>query len=69
MMSAKEIINEIAMRLCLDKKELAKEIKVSVPTAYSYANGYRKPKIKTIKELLRLAKKAKVKAKVEDFLD
>lgn len=69
MMSDMNIVKKIRLNLCQDHQEFAQELGVSVPTIYSWENGNRKPsRIKNIKILMQLAKKAKVKAKVEDFL-
>lgn len=62
------VMKKIAARLFLDRKDIADILGISQSAVYSYMNGHRRPRIKTIKKILMLAKKAKVRANVEDFL-
>lgn len=68
-MSDINLIKRIRLNLGLTQEEFSKELGVKPPTVYSYENGSRRPRIKTINELMRLAKKAKMKVKAEEFLN
>lgn len=68
-MKAAKAIKMIRQALCLEQQEFAKQIGVTKSSVCNYEKGIRMPRLPTIRKILDLAKKNKIKIGVEDFLD
>jgi transcriptional regulator with XRE-family HTH domain len=68
-MATAEVIKQLRMALCLEQKELAALIGISASSISHYEAHVRMPKMSTIRKLLELAKKNKIKISVEDFYE
>lgn len=67
-MSAKENIKKLRVALGLELAELAKELNVSKGTISNWEHGRRAPRLSTIRDIVALAKKHKLKFAFEDFV-
>lgn len=68
-MSAANVIKRLRQALCLEQQEFAEKIGVTKSSVCNYEKGIRVPRLPTIRKILELAKKHKIKIGVEDFLD
>ena len=68
MMSAGETIKRIRLSLCFDQQEFGKLIGVNKGSVCNYEKGVRLPRLPTIRKIMDVAKKNKIKVSVEDFL-
>lgn len=68
MMSASDAIKRIRKHMLLEQKEFGLLIGKSKQAIWHYEKGTRYPKLETIRKILDLAKKHKIKVSVEDFL-
>lgn len=68
MMSAAGTIKRIRLSLCLEQQEFAALIGVNKGSISNYENGIRFPRLPTVRKIIDVAKKNKIKVNVEDFL-
>lgn len=64
----KNAVKNFRLKLCLQQRELAKELGVSKVSISNWESGIRHPKISNIRSMKELAEKHNVKFNVEDFL-
>jgi DNA-binding XRE family transcriptional regulator len=69
MMSASQTIKKIRQNMFLEQKEFGLLIGKSKQAVWHYEKGSRLPKLETIRKILDLAKKHKIKVSIEDFLN
>ena len=67
-MSASIKIKEIRQKLCLEQSEFAKMLSVNKSSVCNYECGRRNPRMPTIRKIMDIAKRNKIKVDVEDFL-
>ncbi len=65
-MTTHENIKKIRLELCLSQSELARELGLTVSSVSCYERGTRKPSFCTIRKIIALAKKHRIKIKFED---
>jgi len=68
-MPAAETIRKLRLALGLHQYEFCKEVGVEPGTISNWEMGRRFPKLPFIRKMVEIAKKNKVKMKVEDFLN
>lgn len=68
MMSAAATIKKIRLHMCLEVSEFARLLSMSKSAIWHYERGSRLPRIPTVRKIMNLAKKHKIKVSVEDFL-
>lgn len=69
LMSASDTIKRIRINLCLEQKDFAQKIGVTVAAISNYERGIRRPRLPIIKKLKELADENNIPVKIEDFLD
>lgn len=68
-MATSDLVKKIRLSLCLEQKEFAALLGISNASVSHYETKSRRPKLSTIRKLLELAKKQKIKISVEDFFE
>jgi predicted transcriptional regulator len=68
-MNVQENVKKMRLHLCVNQREFASLLDISQCAISHYEIGHRKPSLKTIRKFVKLAKKHKMKVKVEDFLE
>lgn len=68
-MSTAEAVKTIRLSFCMEQKEFAALIGVSISTVSHYETSTRTPRLPIVKKLLELAKQQKIKISVEDFFN
>ncbi len=68
-MTIGEAIKKLRLALCLEQQEFGVLIGVTKSSVCNYEQGNRKPRLPTIRKMMELAKKNKVKIALEDFLN
>lgn len=66
-MTTAENIKKFRKELCLTQTELAQLLKVTVCTISMYENGKRQPSYPTVRKMIELAKKKKIKMTFDDI--
>lgn len=66
-MTTAESIKKFRKDLCITQSEFAQLLKVTVCTISMYENGKRQPSYPTIRKILELAKKKKIKMTFDDI--
>jgi transcriptional regulator with XRE-family HTH domain len=67
-MKISEAISKLRRELCIDQKELGEMCGVRCSSISNYEHGTRKPSRPTIRRLMEIVKKYKLKFTSEDFL-
>ncbi len=68
-MKSAEMVKKIRLAFCLEQKEFGELMGISKQAIWQYERGMRRPRLQSVRKLLELAKKKKIKAEVEDFID
>lgn len=63
------MVKKIRMAFFMEISEFATMVGLTKQAIYQYEKGMRKPRLPSVKKFLDLAKKKKIQASVEDFLD
>lgn len=66
-MTTAESLKKIRKTLCVSQYQLAQELDVTVSSISCYERGVRKPSYATIRKIIELAKKYKIKIDFEDI--
>lgn len=66
-MTTAENIKNLRKHLCMSQVELARLVGVTVCTISLYENGKRQPSYPTVRKLLEIAKKHKIKLTIDDI--
>lgn len=67
-MNSAETIKKMRLSLCMEQKEFAGLLGISVSSISHYETSIRKPRLPVVRKLLDLARKHKIKVDIEDFL-
>lgn len=69
MMSAASALRKVRMTMLLEKTEFAEKLNISRNSYYNLEAGYRKPGLKIIRQVLKMADENNIKVTLEDFFE
>lgn len=66
-MSTATEIKKLRIALCLNQREFAQELGITISSVSYYEKGTRQPSFSTVRKIMALAKKKGLKINVEDI--